>query len=112
MGRPKLDIPRDRQLNIALTASELVDVQRAAHLCGMRPVDYARAKLLSKPAHLTRGAAVIRPVDPALLVQLSRLGNNLNQIARALHDLSVPAPDELRALLVEIRTVIRRASAQ
>lgn len=109
MGRPKLDIPRNRQFNVALTAREFADVERAARVTGMRPVDYGRAKLLSKPPRLTRGAYTVQPVDPALLVHLSRLGNNLNQIARGLHELSLPEMEELRALLSEIRAVLRAA---
>jgi hypothetical protein len=111
MGRPKLDIPRIRQFNVALTASEFADVERAARLAGMRPVDYGRAKLLLKPPRLTRGAYSVQPVDPALLLHLSRLGNNLNQIARALHELSLPTPEELNALLAEIRAVLRAAQS-
>lgn len=110
MGRPKLEITRDRQFNVGLTASELADVQRSARMAGMRPVDFARAKLLSKSGHFTRMAHSIRQLDPLLLVQLSRIGNNLNQIARALNELSVEMPADLAPLLAELRSILRIAA--
>lgn len=111
MGRPKLENTRDRQFNVGLTAFELETVQRAARLAGMRPVDYGRAKLLSKPGRITRTAYAVRQLDPLLLVQLSRIGNNLNQIARRLNDLALPEPEDLAPLLAEIRSLLREAGA-
>jgi len=107
MGRPKLQITRDRQFNVGLTAAEFAELQRAARLAGMRPVDYGRAKLLSKPGRIARTAYDVRQLDPLLLVQLSRIGNNLNQIARGLNALSLPAPEDLAPLLADLRSIMR-----
>lgn len=109
MARPRLKNPRDQQLNIGLTASELADVQRCARLAGMRPVDYGRARILGKPDRPMRMSHTLQALDPVLLVHLSRLGNNLNQIARRLNELSLPSPEELASLLSEIRAALRRA---
>jgi hypothetical protein len=111
MGRPKLLITRDRQFNVGLTAAELAEVQRAARLAGMRPVDYGRAKLLSRSGRIPRTEYSVRQLDPLLLVQLSRIGNNLNQIARRLNELSLPAPQELEPLLAEIRSILASVQA-
>jgi hypothetical protein len=111
MGRPKLHITRDRQFNVGLTAAELAELQRAARLAGMRPVDYGRAKLLSRPGHIARTEYAVRQLDPLLLVQLSRIGNNLNQIARRLNELALPAPQELEPLLAEIRGILASVQA-
>ncbi|MFO1100396.1 MAG: plasmid mobilization relaxosome protein MobC [Xanthobacteraceae bacterium] len=58
---------------------------------GLRPVDYGRAKLFNQK-RITE-AVERRAVcpDPLIFVQLSRLGNNLNQIARKLDALSISA---------------------
>jgi hypothetical protein len=111
MGRPKLHITRDRQFNVGLTATEFTEVQRAARLAGMRPVDYGRAKLLSKPGRIARAVYAVPQLDPLLLVQLSRIGNNLNQIARRLNELSLPAEGELEPLLAEIRGILASVQA-
>jgi hypothetical protein len=107
MGRPRLQNARDRQFNVSLTASEFADLQRAARLAGVRPVDYGRAKLLSKPGRLTRTAFAVHQLDPLLLIQLSRLGNNINQIARRLNEFSLQAPEDLAPLLAELRGILR-----
>jgi hypothetical protein len=107
MGRPKLEITRDRQFNVGLTILEFEAVQLAARLAGMRPVDYGRGKLLSKSGRIARTEEAVRQLDPLLLVQLSRLGNNLNQIARRLNDLALPVPEDLSPLLAEIRDILR-----
>jgi hypothetical protein len=111
MGRPKLFITRDRQFNVGLTAAELAEVQRAARLAGMRPVDYGRAKLLSRSGRIARTEYSVRQLDPLLLVQLSRIGNNLNQIARRLNELALPVPEALEPLLGEIRSILASVQA-
>jgi hypothetical protein len=107
MGRPKLQITRDRQFNVSLTETEWSGLQRAARLALMRPVDYARMRLLAKPSGLLRAEQAAPQLDPLLLLHLSRLGNNLNQIARRLNELRLPAPDDLAPLLAEIRGILR-----
>jgi hypothetical protein len=107
MGRPKLTTPRDRQFNVSLTEAEWSALQRAARLALMRPVDFGRAKLLAKSGHAQRAAEAAPHLDPLLLQHLSRLGNNLNQIARRLNELRLPVSDELDPLLAEIRGILR-----
>ena len=112
MGRPrKLNDARDRQFNVGLTAHEMEIVQRAARLAGMRPVDYGRARLLSRPGRIARTSEAVRHLDPLFLVQLSRIGNNLNQVARRLNDLALPEPEDLAPLLMEIRQILRSAGS-
>ena len=107
MARPKLHISRDRQFNVGLTATEFADLQRAARLAGMRPVDYGRAMLFAKNRALLGTAVAVPQLDPLLFVHLARIGNNLNQIARQLHAFSVPAPDDLSPALAELRALLR-----
>jgi hypothetical protein len=95
------------QLNLGLTAHEHALLFRRAASAGMRPVDYARGRLFSE--HFRRfPAPKAHHLDPLLLVALSRIGNNLNQIARRLHLRAEPAPPTLALLLDELRQLLRR----
>jgi hypothetical protein len=109
MGRPKLPFTRDKQFNVGLTDDEFATLHRAARLAGMRPVDYARSLLLAKRLPTRRVAEATPHLDPLLLLEISRIGNNLNQIARRLNELALPIPDELPGLLAEVRRILREA---
>jgi hypothetical protein len=99
---------RDRQFNVGLTAREYALLHKRAAALGMRPVDYGRARLFSVRTVGDMPERYTPHLDPLFIARLSRLGNNLNQIARKLHALDVPAPDSLEPLLLEIRDLIRR----
>ena len=53
MGRPRKSEPRDQQLNLSLTASELESIKRRAQAVGMRPVHFGRALLLDENRKIT-----------------------------------------------------------
>jgi hypothetical protein len=110
MGRPRKSEPRRQQLNLSLTDSELESIRRRAEAVGMRPVHFGRALLLDqnrKPA--TKGEA-----DNNLLRltygQIVRLGNNLNQMVRHLHQTGDPLPADLEPLLTDIRQIIAKVT--
>jgi hypothetical protein len=109
MARPKQHELRDRQFNLKLTARELEMVQQRAAARGMRVAHYGRAQLLAE-WRMTEATALARTphLDPLFLASLSRVGNNLNQIARKMNTFNQPAPASLEALLQEIRTLISR----
>lgn len=96
-------------MNIKLTEREFEFVCQCAAANGMRPIDYGRARLLTEwrisEANVTGGPQS----DPAFRVQLSRLGNNLNQIVRRMNTYDEPSPPTLEPLLQEIRTLISRS---
>jgi hypothetical protein len=106
MGRPKKSEPRHRQFNLSLTDSELDSIRRRAEAVGMRPVHFGRALLLDQ----NRKAATKREADNNLLRltygQLVRLGNNLNQMVRHLHQTGDPLPADLEPLLNDIRQIV------
>ena len=108
MGRPKKIEPRDRQLNVSLTATEYECLVQRAQALGMRPVHFGRALLLNS----NTAPAVNRP--PASSIEklnysaLTRLGNNLNQMMRHLHRTGDPLPTDLEPLLTDIRRIIAR----
>ena len=108
MGGPRKSEPRDRQLNLSLTASELRSIEQRAHALGLRPVHFGRALLLDpgrQPAPRTEAAS-----NASRLIhgQLIRLGNNLNQLVRHLHRTDDPMPADLAPLLTDIRQLIAR----
>ncbi len=112
MARPRQHEIRDRQVNIKLTAKELEFVRRRAAAEGLRPVEYGRARLLAEWCVNEARIAAAPHLDPLFQVQLSRLGNNLNQIARRMHGFGEPGPPTLEPLLQEIRALIRRSETR
>lgn len=106
MGRPKKNEPRDRQLNVSLTATEYESLVRRAQALGMRPVHFGRALLLNSgnaPVANQRATSHIEKLNYSALV---RLGNNLNQMMRHLHRTGDPLPPDLEPLLTDIRRII------
>ncbi len=110
MSRPKNIEPRDQQLNLCLTATELASIKQRAAALGMRPAHWGRARLLGDdgkaPAMPSQKAAGVS--NPQLLAyhQLARIGNNLNQLMRHLHQTGEPAPADLAPLLRDIRQIL------
>lgn len=111
MGRPTKKDKRDRQLNLRLTAIEMEWVRGRARVCGMKPVDFGRAQLLAeRPKRAVRRTPTAH-LDPLFLAQISRVGNNLNQLTHCFHKGAMPAPSELGSLLQAIREIIRKGCA-
>jgi len=107
MARPRKTEPRDRQFNLSLTAAEYEGIARRAEALGMRPVHFGRAVLLDNPRS-SRGAPLTQSDNGWRLIQLqlSRLGNNLNQLVRRLHQTGEALPPDLEPLLKDIRGLI------
>jgi hypothetical protein len=110
MGRPTKREKRDQQFNIKLTLREIASVRARAGAARMRPVDFGRTQLLAdKP--LRRAVSNAAPhLDTLFLLQLSRVGNNLNQIARKFNQTGLCPPATLEVLLRDIRELIRKGS--
>ena len=92
---------RCHQLNLSLTESELFDIKRRAEALGMRPVHFSRAVLLD-------GTAAVVIQSDTFTPALVRLGNNLNQLVRKLHETGLALPTDLVPLLQDIRVLIAR----
>jgi hypothetical protein len=108
MGRPRKSEPRDRQLNLSLTESELASITARALAVGMRPVHFGRALLLDPTRKLATKKDASDNVMHLTYGQLVRLGNNLNQMVRHLHQTGDPLPADLEPLLADIRQIITR----
>ena len=112
MGRPPKREPRDHQINIRLTPREYTWVSMRALALGMRPVEFGRNQLFAtRPVQEERQAPTQGALDPHVVMHLSRIGNNLNQIARRLNQLQLPLPEPLEPLLAAIRDILRRATS-
>ena len=109
MGRPTKSEPRDKQLNLSLTASELASIKQRAEAVGIRPVHFGRALLLDENRKINSVEKEIGSNGERLIYgQLVRLGNNLNQMVRHLHRTGGPLPADLTRLLTDIRQIIAR----
>lgn len=84
-GRPKTDQPRSKSLNVRFTEAEWATVVSRAEEAGRPPRELAREALLR--GRMTRSAPQeAARADAALSGQLARIGNNLNQLSRALNE--------------------------
>jgi hypothetical protein len=109
MTRPKISEPRSQQLNLSLTARELDTIKKRAAALGMRPVHFSRAVLLDQRRTVANNADASNH-KRLIYEQLSRLGNNLNQLVRHLHRTGDPLPPDLEPLLKDIRRMLARVS--
>lgn len=80
MARPKSDINNLKvfQVNIRLTLEEQILVESQSKTYGLSVVEYVRKRALNiqLPKH------TISPINRELLIELSRIGNNVNQLAK------------------------------
>jgi mobilization protein NikA len=107
MGRPKITEPRTQQLNLSFTIAEFADLRQRAFALGMRPSHYGRKRLLIAAPH--EAESVPNNGGRMILDQLRRLGNNLNQMVRHLHQTGELLPPDLEPLLKDIRDLIAKA---
>jgi hypothetical protein len=109
MARQKKIEPRDKQLNLSLTTTEFESLCQRAQALGMRPVHFGRALLLDQKRKIptTAQSSQIARLNYG---QLVRLGNNLNQMVRHLHQTGDPLPADLEPLLSDIRRILARGA--
>lgn len=101
-GRPKLDPAKKRsaQLHVLLTPAERDRVKEWAESTGLSVSDYVRRRTLGKP--------VAPLVDAVARRELNRIGNNLNQVARAANGAGqVELAAEAQAVYDEVRRAVR-----
>jgi hypothetical protein len=109
MARPRKGEAREHHVGFRLTLAEVVTVRERAARAGQCLSDYARAAALAgharhRPADTQRFA-----MEPASFHQIRLLGVNLNQIAKCLNTVDMPAPPELAPLLAQITAALRKA---
>ena len=79
-GRPRKDTSklRSKWLRVRVTLDELHRVEQRAVEARLTPSDYVRHAVLDGRIEIKHSAAS----DPETIIELQRIGNNLNQIAR------------------------------
>jgi hypothetical protein len=89
--------------SVRFTPAEIETVKAAAAAAGMTPGAYIRQTALGATVRQRRGVKA-----DAAIRELSRVGNNLNQLARSYHVSGrVPEPERLDATLTELLEIIR-----
>lgn len=103
-----------RRMTIRFTEEQFESIERDAHAAGIAPSAYVRQLALGCDVRVERpivlDASGIRPA----VVQLARVGNNLNQIAHRLNRGEAPG-DSLRretsGALAEVREAARKLTS-
>lgn len=98
---------RTERFNLRYTQAEIEHVRAQAHAAGLDPHDYARRRTLN---HSVPPAPSRPGVDAALISELNKIGNNVNQLARAVHR-GRQQPGEWTALAAELRTVLTKLAS-
>jgi len=103
---------RSRVWQVAMTPAEFEEARDKATAAGLTLSSYGRVVLLGKPGPRARRVPVVNAVVLAkAIAALNRVGNNLNQIARARHaGRPAVASDELQ-ILQETRAAVQRIVA-
>jgi hypothetical protein len=97
------------QLKLNLTATEYECLVRRANAVAMRPARYGRMLVLDKKTVPAAQPGVPSNLERLNYLALSRVGNNLNQMMRHLHQTGEPVPADLEPLLADVREIINRA---
>ena len=106
MARPRKSEHEKRTERLAaprFTLSERVSVEEAADNAGLSVSEYQRQRILSGRTTPRRASA-----DASMLVELNRIGVNLNQIARVLNRGDTEDPQHIGFVLKELHGVIER----
>ncbi len=106
MARPKKAAEEKRSANfppVRVTDAELIHVQDQAEMAGLSVSDYLRQRALSGKVTPRR-----TPAQASLLVELNRIGVNLNQIARSLNRGRDEDPQQIGFVLHELHGVMEK----
>ena len=106
------DEPRPHRLNLRLGDDERAAIEAGAQLSGLTPTSYAAKMAVAvamgtlTPIPTTTREELRELVEAR--VALTRIGNNLNQIAKALNSGGDVTDDQLRAVLDRVAQAVHR----
>jgi len=105
MARPRKPVAEQRSahLVVRVTLAERRAVDAQARAAGLAAAEFVRRCVLGRQIAPRRAR-----IEDAAVIELIRVGNNLNQLARATNSGRPPAGAELRAALVELRVILGR----
>lgn len=108
---------RTHRVVVRLTDQERATLEREARAAGLSLSDFVRSRTLPRrrgPSAKTAMARAASPapnfraMNPALFAELSRIGNNLNQIARAFNSgLDIDRAEVIRLVARAWQTMLR-----
>lgn len=101
----KLEPKRSEIISYRVTPEEYLRLQLTADSAGMSVNEFARNQAVKGKVLISEQP---RPMDTATLIQLKRIGTNLNQIARAVNS-DLPLPLEFRRVCTIIEDAVMKA---
>lgn len=103
MGRPKKELSNLKiiQVNVRMSANEYVKVSSNAETLGISIADYIRKTCTGKSLPTKK----VNPTDRELFVQLSRIGNNLNQLTKVFNS-GIRDPFNIKEQLIEVKDLL------
>lgn len=109
MARPKKAPDERRDARLAaprVTRAEAAFVEEQAAAAGLDPAELIRRRVLGRRVAPARSVA-----DDSLLLEINRIGVNLNQLAqRANQSGAIRSEEALQAVLMELRTVLAKVA--
>ncbi|AKA34211.1 plasmid mobilization protein [Flagellimonas lutaonensis] len=103
MGRPKKELGNLKiiQVNIRMTTNEYLKVSTNAETLGISIADYIRKTCTGKSLPTKK----INPLDRELFVELSRIGNNLNQLTKV-YNSGIRDPFNMKEQLIAVKDLL------
>lgn len=105
MARPKKQENELRSVRlpaVRLTHAERLDAEARAERAGLELSEFVRARVFSD--HISPRAT---PIEASMLTELNRIGNNVNQVARALNRGRDEDPHHIDHVLHELHTTLK-----
>tara|TARA_Y100001933_G_scaffold173910_1_gene172338 strand:- start:649 stop:987 length:339 start_codon:yes stop_codon:yes gene_type:complete len=110
MARPKKEIRELKAIHISFrtTVDNYLIVAHNAESCGLSIADYIRKRITGKPLPRYR----VSPYERKIYIELSRIGNNINQLTMKAHlgqnqsEKLTGELGELRKLLSEVKQIM------
>ena len=89
------------QVNARMTTDEYLKVSNNAEALGISIADYIRKTCTGKSLPTKK----VNPMDRELFVQLSRIGNNLNQLTK-IYNSGIRDPFNIKEQLIEVKGLL------
>ena len=109
MSRPRINEPRQHQVNVRFSTHELVRIHRHASLAGKTVTEFGRSVMLRRPRRKRKPPLQEIALDAGALTRLEALGYAVNEVAHRFHATGEIDPRALAMLLTRLRVFLRRS---
>lgn len=110
MARPKssLEALKVLQVNVRFTLAEQLLLEETAKIYGISVVNYIRIRALKQqlPKFQMTG------IDREILIELSRIGNNINQLTKKANQTNTCNIDELESMLYYLKDQLNKIKSK